>query len=95
MIPDEILIHNLEHGGIGFHYDCEEECPEIVAALDDLMPQNPSQYIMSPYQGLPSKIAITAWRHHIYLDEVDAEEILKFIEEYQDRAPEQVYQNQY
>jgi hypothetical protein len=44
---------------------------------------------------LPSKIAITAWRHHIYLDEVDVEEILKFIDEYQDRAPEQVYQNQY
>jgi hypothetical protein len=95
VIPDEVLIHNLEHGGIGLHYDCAEECPEIVAALDDLMPRNPSQYIMTPYPGLPSKIAITAWRHHIYLDEVDVEEILKFIEEYQDRAPEQVYQNQY
>ncbi len=95
VIPDEILIHNLEHGGIGLHYDCDDECPEIVAALDDLMPRNPSQYIMSPYPGLPSKIAITSWRHHIYLDEVDVEEILKFIDEYQDRAPEQVYQNQY
>jgi hypothetical protein len=95
VIPDEILVHNLEHGGIGFHYDCENECPEIVAELDDLIPQNPSQYIMSPYPGLPSKIAITAWRHHIYLDEVDVDEILKFIEEYQDRAPEQVYQNPY
>jgi hypothetical protein len=95
VIPDEILVHNLEHGGIGFHYDCEDECPEIVAGLDDLIPRNPSQYIMSPYPGLPSKIAITAWRHHIYLDKVDVDEILKFIEEYQDRAPEQVYQNPY
>jgi hypothetical protein len=50
---------------------------------------------MSPYPGLPSKIAITSWRHHIYLDEVDVDEIRKFIDEYQDRAPEQVYQNQY
>jgi hypothetical protein len=95
VLPDEILIHNLEHGGIGFHYDCEEECPEIVKALDDLLPRNPSQYIMAPYPGLPSKITITAWRHHLYLDEVDVDQILEFIEEYQDRAPESLIQNQY
>jgi len=95
VLPDEILIHNLEHGGIGFHYDCEEECPEIVKALDDLLPRNPSQYIMSPYPGLPSPVAITAWRHHLYLDEVDVDQILKFIDEYQDRAPESLIQNQY
>ncbi len=94
-LPDEVLIHNLEHGGIGFHYDCEEECPEIVKALDDMIPRNPTQYIMSPYPGLPSKIAITAWRHHIYLDEFDEEEIRRFIDEYQNRAPEEVFQNQF
>lgn len=93
VLPDEILIHNLEHGGIGLHYDCEEPCPETVQALDDIIPRNPSQYIMSPYTGLPSKIAITAWRHHLYLDEVDLEEIRRFIDEYQDRAPEHVPEN--
>jgi hypothetical protein len=95
VLPDEVLIHNLEHGGIGLHYDCAEGCPDIVKALDDIIPRNPSQYIMSPYPGLPSKIAITAWRHHLYLDEVDTEEIRRFIDEYQDRAPESVQQNQY
>ncbi|NQW21094.1 MAG: DUF3105 domain-containing protein [Chloroflexi bacterium] len=95
VLPDEILIHNLEHGGIGFHYDCPEECPEIVKALDDIIPSSPSQYIMSPYPGLPSKIAITGWRHHLYLDEVDEVEIRRFIDEYQDRAPESAPQNQY
>ncbi|HIK88054.1 MAG TPA: DUF3105 domain-containing protein [Dehalococcoidia bacterium] len=89
-IPDEVLIHNLEHGGIGLHYDCAEECPEIVSELNDILPSNPSQYIMSPYSGMPSKIAITAWRHHLYLDEFDAEEIRRFIDEYKDRAPESV-----
>ena len=95
VLPDEVLVHNLEHGGIGFHYDCEEECPEIVKGLDDIIPRNPSQYIMSPYPGLPSKIAITAWRHHLYLDEVDVDQIRDFIDEYQDRAPESLQQNQY
>jgi len=87
-LPDEVLIHNLEHGGIGLHYDCVGGCDEIVNALDDILPSNPSQYIMSPYPGLPSKIAITAWRRHLYLDEVDVREIIRFIEENQDNAPE-------
>lgn len=94
-IPDEILIHNLEHGGIGFHYDCEDECPDIVKALDDLIPRDPSQYIMAPYPNLPSKIAITSWRHHLYLDEVDPAQIIRFINEYQNRAPESVVFNEH
>ena len=94
-LPDEVLIHNLEHGGIGLHYDCPDGCPEIVKALDDIIPRSPSLYIMSPYPNLPSKIAITAWRHHLYLDEVDEDAIRRFIDEYQDRAPESVPQNSF
>ena len=69
--------------------------PEIVAELNDILPSSPSQYIMSPYSGLPSKIVITAWRHHLYLDEVDVEEIRRFIDEYKDRAPESVPGNSF
>jgi hypothetical protein len=96
-IPDEVLIHNLEHGGIGLHYDCPDGCPEIVQGLEDVVPSNPSLYIMSPYAGLPApyKIAITAWRHHMYLETVDREKILEFIREYQNRAPESVPGNQF
>lgn len=94
-LRDEVLIHNLEHGGIGLHYDCPDGCPAIVQALDDILPRNPSLYIMSPYPNMPGKIAITAWRHHLYLDEVDEDQIRKFIDEYQDRAPESGPQNQY
>ncbi|MBN4064133.1 DUF3105 domain-containing protein [Dehalococcoides mccartyi] len=95
ILPDEVLIHNLEHGGVGFHYDCEEECPDLVKQLDDMIPRSPSMYIMSPYAGLPSKIAITAWRHHLYLDEFDEDAIRDFIDEYQNRAPESVPGNSF
>ncbi len=96
-LPDEVLIHNLEHGGVGLHYDCPDGCPEILSALEDIVPSNPSQYILSPYRGIPApyKIAITAWRHHMYLDAVDRETILKFIGEYQNRAPESVPGNSF
>jgi hypothetical protein len=89
-LPDEVLIHNLEHGGIGFHYDCPDGCLDVVNDLEHLLPRNRSQFIMSPYSGMEKRIAITAWRHHLFLDEVDEARILEFIDEYQDRAPESV-----
>jgi hypothetical protein len=92
-LPDEVTIHNLEHGGIGLHYNCETECPELIQQLSDLVPRSHSQFIISPDDRLPNKIAVTAWRHHLYLDEFDEEEIRRFIDEYKDRAPESVTGN--
>jgi hypothetical protein len=94
-LPDEILLHNLEHGGIGLHYDCPDGCPELVAQLESLVPRNRAQFIVAPYPTMESKIAITAWRHHLFLDEFDEAAINEFIDEYQDRAPESVPGNLY
>ena len=94
-LPDEVLVHNLEHGGIGLHYDCPDGCPDLVKQLADIVPSNPSQFILSPYTGMPKKVAVTAWRHLLYLDEVDREKILEFIREYLNRAPESVPGNQF
>ena len=35
VLPDETLVHNLEHGGIGIHYNCPEGCSELLAQLAD------------------------------------------------------------
>ncbi len=94
-IPDEVLIQNLENGGIGIHYDCPEGCADEVQALRDIIPVDPSQFIMSPYPGMPSKFTITAWRHHLNLEEVDVDAILEFIDAYRNRAPESVPGNVY
>ena len=94
IIP-EILIQNLEVGGIGLHYYCPEECPEIVSELKDIIPIDSAQYIMSPHSYMPKKIAITAWRHHLLLDNVDIEKIKLFIDEYQDRGPQTIRYNLY
>ncbi len=94
-IPDEVLVHNLEHGGIGIHYDCDSDCPDIVAALENLIPSSPSQFVLSPYSGMPNKIAITSWRHHLYLDVMDVEKIQQFINKYKNRAPESVPGNMF
>ena len=92
-LPDEILVHNLEHGGVGIHYACTGGCPELVTQLEALVPRNPSQFIMSPYPGMESRIAITAWRRHLRLDEFDEALIREFIDRFQDSAPESVKGN--
>ncbi|MEC9450788.1 MAG: DUF3105 domain-containing protein [Chloroflexota bacterium] len=87
-IPDEALLHNLAHGGIGFHYDCESSCDELIKKLDNLRKKHDTQIVLSPYSELDKKIAITSWRHVLYLDEFNEESINEFIKAYRDRAPE-------
>ena len=98
-LPDEVLVHNLEHGGIGLHYDCPSGCDAVVEALSEFIPSHHSQFILSPYPGLveatESRIAVTSWRHSIHMNEVDAERIEEFIAEYQNRAPESIPGNQF
>ncbi len=96
-LPDEVLVHNLEHGGIGIHYDCPDGCDELIEQLEDLIPRNRAQFILSPYTGIGNgeRIALTAWRHHLFTDEFDEELFLDFIDAYQDRAPESVPGNSF
>lgn len=92
-IPDEALVHNLEHGGIGLHYNCPGGCPELVSSLKKLMPASRSQFVLSPYLGMPTKIAVTAWRRLLTLNEFDEAKLKSFINQYKDRAPESVDRN--
>jgi hypothetical protein len=87
-IADEALVHNLEHGGIGLHYNCPDGCDETVQQLLDMTPRGFSQFVISPYSNMDSKIALTAWRHIQYLDEFDEAAVRTFINEYLARAPE-------
>ncbi len=99
-IPDEVLVQNLENGGIGLHYDCPEGCPDIEETLASIPPGHWAQFVMSPYPGLleqtGSPIAVTGWRHHIYLPDVSTESIdniNRFVATYQNRAPEARFDN--
>lgn len=94
-IPDEVLIHNLEHGGIGLHYNCPDGCDELLDQLTALVPQSATQFIVAPYPEMPSKIALTAWRHLDTMEEFDETRISEFIRAYLDRAPESVPFNQF
>jgi len=94
-ISDEALVHNLEHGGIGLHYDCPAGCAETVAQLVGMTSAGFSQFVISPYSNMENKIAVTAWLRILFLDEFDEAAISGFIDAYRDRAPESVPGNMF
>ena len=77
-VADEILVHNLEHAGVGIHYDCPDGCEELVAQLVEIAGPF-AKTIVAPYPGMDTRIALTAWNFIDQFEEFDAERILNFI----------------
>lgn len=81
-IPDELLVHNLEDGGVGVWYDCPDGCPELVSQLESVAEQYHEGVLLAPYPGMDTRIALTAWTRIDRFDEFDEERIARFIRAY-------------
>ncbi len=77
-LPDEILIHNLEHAGVGIHYNCPDGCDELVAQLVTTADEF-AKTIVSPYPDMDTRIALTAWQYIDQFDIFDAARVEDFI----------------
>ena len=88
-IPEEVLLHNLEHGGIAIQYNPDIDA-EVIASIESYaenLPGYPACVILSPYPGLERPIALTAWGALMFKDSVDSE-IDSFFEAYVNKGPE-------
>lgn len=88
-LPDETLIHNLEHGGIWISYkpDISEE---MRANLEEFYKQWGRKIIVTPRSKNDADIAVAAWTR---LDKFGAaeyseERIEKFVRAYRNKGPE-------
>ena len=89
-VADEYRVHNLEHGGIGIHYNCPEGCDELVQQLSNLVETVAGEVFLSPYPEMDTRIALTAWTFIDKFNELDEERIKAFIAAYENSpvAPE-------
>ena len=92
-VEDEYLIHNLEHGGIGIHYNCPDGCDELVGDLERIANSSLAEnlkVVVSPYPDMPTRIALTAWTFIDAFEEFDEARIIEFIETHESspNAPE-------
>ena len=88
-IPDEVLIHNLEHGGIWISYRNADD-QRTIQQLTDIVRRYPDHVILTPRPANDRPIAIAAWGHLLKLDTVDSTVILDFIARYIRKGPENV-----
>lgn len=94
-IQDEVLIHNLEHGGIGVFYNCPNGCEGTLQDLEALVQRGTGgglKIIMSPYEGMETRFSLVAWSFLEQFDEYDEERVQTFIETHESspNSPEQL-----
>lgn len=92
--PKEVMVHNMEHAGVIVWYNCEggdqplsaEDCATLknnLASIVQPAVASGESVIMTPYAGMPDRIALTGWRHLDTFDEFDATRVETFIETFE------------
>lgn len=89
-IQDEILIHNMEHGGIIAYYLPSAPPAEIEQLRKFIMNQQgyPRGFVMAPRFRLPATITLVAWEYYLPVFRYDESTMQAFIDAHYDRGPE-------
>lgn len=88
-IPDEYLVHNLEHGHVWLSYRDASDS-EIIDALAAIVQSYDGGIIMTVRPDNDSPVIAAAWGRVLKLESVDEEQIRAFIARYQWQAPERI-----
>lgn len=83
----ERWVHNLEHGGVVFLYNCPDGCNQEVAAIKQLN-QHRHRTIITSYAALPTRFAVVSWGHRLLSACFDLATFDAFYERNFDRGPE-------
>lgn len=86
-IPEEILVHNLEHGCIWVSYKDSKDA-DLVAKLDGLAAQYPTAVVLTVRSKNDSAIAVAAWRRLLKLEKYNEGQIVQFIKAFRNKGPE-------
>ena len=79
-VPNENAVHSLEHGAVWITYD--PAIPAEDVATLQAFADNQSYVLVSPYEGLDSAVAVSAWGYQLKVDSVDDERLPIFIQKY-------------
>ncbi|RMG80273.1 MAG: DUF3105 domain-containing protein [Chloroflexi bacterium] len=89
-LPDENLVHNLEHGHIWLSYRDADDT-EAIELLSAIQARFPRTVVVTYRPRNDTRVAVAAWGRLLKIDgELNEDEILAFIARYADKAPESV-----
>ncbi|HLA25101.1 MAG TPA: DUF3105 domain-containing protein [bacterium] len=86
-LPDELLIHNLEHGGIWITYK-DDQGSEVVDPLVALAREFPRKLVITHRPKNDSPLAVAAWGRLMKLDRYDRAAIVDFYNRFKNKGPE-------
>jgi hypothetical protein len=95
-VPEEMFVHNLEHGGIVLLFNCPTPCPDVIRQLEALYPTLPaSKYgypkvVVTSNSRIKRRFALLAWTRLDEFDRLDRDRVVKFVQAWQDKGPEDV-----
>ncbi len=96
-IPDEQLVHNLEHGGVVITYkpDLPEDKIDSLRAIaanltmrDDQTSNKGFKVILAPRKANKTAVQLSSWRYNLKLASVDQTKIQAFYRDRPNIAPE-------
>ncbi len=89
-IPDEFVVHTLEHGAVWLAYSPTLSADDLAVVRGVV--ERYEDTIATPYPDLPAGVAVvaTAWARQLELDSVRDPRLVEFVEQYRngDRSPE-------
>jgi hypothetical protein len=91
-LADERWVHNLEHGGVIFLYNCPEGCANEVDTMRVFV-SGRTQALLTPYAALPTRFAVVSWGVRLTTNCFDMPAFQQFYQEHVDNAPESVADN--
>ena len=84
-VPDELVIHNLEHGGIWISYKDPNDT-ELAAKLAQVARRYSTKVIVTPRPQNDTPIAVAAWGRLLKLQTFDEQKIVAFINAYRGKV---------
>lgn len=85
-LPDEVLVHNLEHGGIWISYKNVDD--NVVTQLEAIAGKYDQAVILAPRPQNDTAVALASWGRLEKLDVFDADRVESFIQANINNSPE-------
>lgn len=86
-LPDEQIVHNLEHGYVWISYK-PDAGDEVINKLKEIVKKDDWKVILEPREKNEQTIALAAWGRTLNLAELDEQKVEDFIRTYRNRGPE-------
>jgi hypothetical protein len=93
VVPRGNWVHNLEHGGIVLGYRCNDDCPDELEVLREVVAMRPDLRILLTLDPLlpgDERFSAIAWTWVHRFDAPDLATLLCFVDQHENHAPEDV-----